>query len=153
MNRRRFFRWAHQRLAPHGVPFLRRWMLALGPLRIYLHHFQGDDPREALHSHPFSGVSLILRGAYVEELIRPTQWTEAHSIREYRAPALNRIHRGDYHHTTMAPGCRSCWTLLLAWQPHRWRRWGFLTPRGEHIDSRAAWARGLRIVPEPGGPA
>lgn len=30
MNRRRFFRWATQRLAPYGVPFLRRWMLALG---------------------------------------------------------------------------------------------------------------------------
>lgn len=135
---------------PDGAPFLRRWVLRLGPIRLYLHNFLGDDPRPAYHSHPFTGLSLVLRGAYVETTpvfgSRPAPYGERFRI--HSAPGINVLGRA-YHRTEMLLGCKSCWTLMLAWQP-KGRAWGFLLKDGRRVDSEAAWAEGLRLAPEPG---
>lgn len=48
---------------PSGTPEEKRvWGVA-----VFLHHFHASDGERALHNHPWPGLSLILRGGYVEE--------------------------------------------------------------------------------------
>lgn len=165
--------------APDGTPFLRRWVLALGPVRLYLHNFTGDDPRPAYHSHPFTAVSLVLRGAYVDVTPYPLQQhgdtpdgsrtvpirggqrivrgqmvttsQVASPAARYRTLRAPALHLlgRGYHRTEMPRGVTNCWTLMLAWQPAG-RAWGFLRRDGRRVGSEEAWAEGLRLAPEPG---
>lgn len=131
----------HQVSANAGQPYLLRYFL-IKPNRscnIYFHRFIGsDDPTS--YDHPWSFISICLRGSYVEldnhggarrrspgsVVFRPATWR--HSVQLER--------NTTEHGATEIP----CSTVIIT-GPHR-RNWGF-------------WCPGERFVPRqqfgPGG--
>jgi hypothetical protein len=110
--------------------YMRRWRL--GPKRwpgLRLHHIvRGDSDRE-LHDHPFSFVSIILRGGYIEHTLdgRSVRYGPG-SVVFRSAEALHRLELG-----------KPAWTFVLR-GPIR-RDWGFLADEGwitwqEHVERR-----------------
>ena len=105
----------YEDIQPRGVPYLRRYFVAgWNPHTrtpgggLYLHHFVGSDPDDAVHSHPWAfGLSVILVGGYVE-----TRCTEAGEVstRTYGPGDLNRLSPRDRHRVTLIGP--EAWTLL-----------------------------------------
>lgn len=88
---------------------------------VYLHRLDGPDSRPTLHDHPWSFVSLILRGGYVERRLNlHDRWVETHTRR-----LLNVMRRGDAHYIRELLRVPT-WTLLLVGR--RRRTWGYLEP-------------------------
>lgn len=89
---------------------------------LYLHRFDGPDPRETLHDHPWNFWSIVLRGGYIERRLDPVTMVvnETHLIRRF-----NRVHAGDAH-AIMRLLRSPTWTLMLVGR--RRRTWGYLEP-------------------------
>lgn len=87
------------------------------PVRIRLHKLLSSDPGDE-HDHPWSFVSLILRGGYLETIEGAPKWHRPGSIVRHRAE--------DRHRLTLPPG--GAWSLVF-YGPKR-RTWGFYTPDG-----------------------
>lgn len=146
-----------------GDVYLRRLYLIDCPLfGVMLHNIRRPDQDRALHDHPFSFVSLILRGGYVEELELPDRirqlsrhdeiisatpdenpWalTDGQAIfhrrRRHRAGSvLVRPAETLHRITTVAP---DCWTLVV--HGRRRRTWGFVEAGGEWTDWRTYTTR------------
>lgn len=119
---RRWTIWHHQFdlvRAEDGETYLRRWWIVKTPYGgIALHRMTAPDARETLHDHPFSFLSIPVRGGYYEKRLNPRtmevggRWVtrfnlvrkhDAHSIRALTRPVV--------------------WTLLFIGK-HR-RTWGF----------------------------
>ena len=102
--------------------------------KLYLHWFAGVDGERHLHSHPFEGRSVVLCGAYREEVIDQYRYellrlTEqdtglAYSITTRRW--WNRIPANRFHRIIDAQ--EGTWTLFLAGKPHG-RGWKFVEER------------------------
>lgn len=128
MNRVSFFSWlwivAQRRLLGRsdvyvgGRLYMRRWRI--GPEAwpgLRLHHIVASDDDRALHDHPFTFLSLILRGGYWEWLADGTRtWHGPGSLLLRSADVLHRIELGGYVE-------RPAWTIVLR-GPYR-RAWGF----------------------------
>lgn len=135
-------RWLRNRLTgkPHFViggehrPYLLRWFVVPRNsfCNIYLHKFLRSDDDRALHDHPWTFLSLLLKGEYVEHRADGTQkHRKAGSVAFRRPNVLHRVELlqevVDFGHFTMhreAPA----WTLIIT-GPKR-REWGFLCPKG-----------------------
>jgi hypothetical protein len=128
-NRWRLF-W-HDQLGRAECPYIRRWIVDLGPLgSIRLHHWLTDDDGRALHDHPWGFLTLVLSGSYVD--IHEPSWIQRHgylhSERLYRGLLRREVMsrgalrwRPAYHtHTVHTTGA---WTILWA-QPKK-RNFGF----------------------------
>ena len=124
-----------------GSEYLYRIFLAeRNGTRYYLHFFAGVDADRHTHSHPFDGLSIILCGAYREEItdvfrhelcrLIGRDVEEATTVRTRRL--WNRIPNDRYHRIIDAK--RHTWTLFIA-GPHR-GRWFF---------ARESWADGGRL--------
>ena len=108
-----------------GSVYLTRWtLLNMGRLgRIALHRFHRPDADPELHDHPWSFLSLVVKGSYVEELggcrfaVRRGFLSLA-----YRQAAIP--------HRVAAMSAGGCWTLLWISGKHRGREWGFYTDKG-----------------------
>lgn len=103
--------------------YLTRWRLVSTPWGgIYLHKLTGPDPRRTLHDHPWSFLSLVLRGGYVERRLDPVTMDvdEHHVIRR-----VNRV-RASEAHAIVKLLRATTWTLLFV-GPRR-RTWGYLEP-------------------------
>lgn len=87
---------------------------------VYLHRFDGPDPRPTLHDHPWPFLSLILRGGYVERRLNTMTMTvnEAHLVR-----FVNRMRTHDAH-AIMRLLRVPTWSLMLVGR--RVRTWGYL---------------------------
>lgn len=100
-----------------GELYLFRWRIFQTPmLALYLHDIeQGDDITDALHSHPFPFVSLILRGGYTELTASP-QGTDLGLIEEriHMRGALNIFPRGTKRVHTITASLPKTKTLVLA---------------------------------------
>lgn len=104
--------------------YLRRWwLIPRNPLfNVYLHHFLRSDDDRALHDHPWSSMSILLRGAYTEHTIdaggiHRRQVLQAGDV---RLRASGRFaHRIELH-------AGACWTLFVTGP--RYREWGFHCP-------------------------
>lgn len=108
--------------------YLTRWRLIQTPwFGIYLHRFDGPDPRPTLHDHPWPFLSIILRGGYDERVrtepdasgywetyLRPIRWFNAKSALGLHS--IRRLHRNP------------TWTLMLVGR--RQRVWGYLDDDG-----------------------
>ncbi len=100
--------------------YLTRWRILQTPwFGVFLHAIRLPDQDRHLHDHPWSFVSLVLRGTYVEQ--RPGSITarRAGSVAFRRAVDLHRI---------LALHKSPVWTLVFV-GPRR-RRWGFQTREG-----------------------
>ncbi len=123
--------------APTDV-YLRRWYLLETPwFGLKLHHILRPDADRALHDHPWSFVSLILRGGYTEEVAdmhstlrwMPGAWVKRRLT--HRAGALNVKRADELHRIDVLHG--ECWTLVVSgrksrtWgfsdEPGHWQRW------------------------------
>lgn len=113
-----------------GAPYLVRVYLGhWRGYRLYLHHFLTSDGERWTHNHPFDGLSLVLSGAYLEEVL---PWLGAR-LRTRRVRFFNWIPRRRLHRISrVAP---HTWTLFLH-GPHR-QQWGFLDPVETEDDSAA----------------
>lgn len=120
---------------------------------IYLHRFDGPDPRPTLHDHPWGFRSLVLIGGYVEALeYADVDLTKARDGDSWRLPVnadptwpagtfryhgmwathvrgdVNRKRATDTHtivHLLRVP----TWTLMLVGR--RRREWGYVDVDGE----------------------
>lgn len=118
-----------------GSLYMRRWRCVnaprwLGGWGVRLHHIVRGDADRELHDHPFTFLSVVLWGGYLEYRERgPARLYRAGSVLWRRAEALHRLE---------LPG-GSTWTLVFR-GPVR-RAWGFQTARGwvgwrDFVDAR-----------------
>ena len=117
--------------------YLFRWtLLRLFGCAAYLHHFVGEDWSRDLHDHPKRFVSVGLCGGYVEE----TPQGEG----EWRAPWVRSFPAAHSHRLRLAPGVKSCWTLVVVLRTQRpWGFWhaGRWVPWRKYVGSAAAAER------------
>lgn len=102
--------------------YLERLRIVATPFfSIYLHRLGTPDSRPTLHDHPWSFVSLIVRGGYIEQRLNPhTRQTEPKHRRW-----VNVMRRDDFHYIESLDRTPT-WTLLLVGV--RRRTWGYLRP-------------------------
>lgn len=124
----------------------RYWLFRTPLLSCRLHVILASDDDRALHDHPWSYATVILRGGYVE--VRPVS-PEAQmqgrfdlTNREWIAPGRVLFRRAESPHRLEVPRGQTCLTLFLT-GPRR-RTWGFQTPRGwvDHHEYERAIAAG-----------
>lgn len=97
----------------NGV-YMTRWRLLSTPwFGIFLHRFDGPDEYPTLHDHPWSLVSLVLKGGYEEY----TSYEDTRLVRH-----LNLKRATDFHWIDRLFRVPT-WTLILH-GPRR-RVWGF----------------------------
>lgn len=108
-----------------NINYLVRYRLVSTPLfAIYLHRLGAPDSRPTLHDHPWSFVSIVLRGGYDEvRLDRRTMTRTARRVRR-----LNLIRRDDAHFIERLHRTPT-WTLLLVGR--RRRTWGYWRESGD----------------------
>lgn len=103
-----------------GADYLERfYLLAVGPLRVFLHVFWMDDP-DPPHDHPWPFGRVILSGAYREHYHDGT-WRDfgpGHVLPYRDARVLHRVE-------LITPR-----VVTLFWHWRRRRDWGFLYPGG-----------------------
>jgi hypothetical protein len=98
------------------IYLFRRRLFQTPWLALYLHDIeQGDEITEALHSHPFPFVSLILRGGY-KELTAAPKGNELGPITEqwHNSFSLNVFPRGTKKVHTIVHARPKTKTLVLA---------------------------------------
>jgi hypothetical protein len=105
-------------------PYLLRWWVIPRNrfFNVYLHCFMRSDDDRALHDHPWSNVSVLLKGCYIEHTVR----AGGINVRtELRAPAIRpRLFGSFAHRVELFDGF--CWTLFITGP--RYREWGFHCP-------------------------
>jgi hypothetical protein len=100
------------------IDYMHRWRLRTPWFQIRIHHILRSDNDRALHDHPFTFLSFILKGEYHEVTPSGTQLWKRFSIIFRRAE--------DQHRLILDSG--PVWTLVIG-GPYR-REWGFYTPSG-----------------------
>ena len=103
--------------------YLTRYRLIRTPwFGIYLHRFDGPDPRATLHDHPWTFRAFVLRGGYIERRLDPVNLTvdENHVIKWY-----NKIRASDAHSIRKLLRVPT-WTLMVTGKDVR--QWGYLEP-------------------------
>lgn len=105
-----------------GQPYLRRWMFRCKLFSVRLHHFVGEDP-DHFHDHPWSFVSLLIKGGYVESIrhrVGFTRW-ETRTVFRLQPMVWAYRHRLTRHRVETLP--EGAWTLVLTGP--ELREWGF----------------------------
>lgn len=87
---------------------------------LYLHEFFRSDKSRCPHDHPWSFITVVLRGGYWEHTSTGRHWRRPGSIL-YRPATF--AHSIEVDPTTVKP-----WSLVLVWEKSR--DWGFYTPDG-----------------------
>jgi hypothetical protein len=91
---------------------------------VYVHQLCRSDHERALHDHPWSFISIVLRRGYIEV---HDQTTTGQPIHVYHRPGRILLRPAEWRHRVCIDG-RPAWTLILV-GPHV-REWGFFTPTG-----------------------
>jgi hypothetical protein len=108
----------------HDNPYMIRWFLLPRNsfLNAYIHLFLRSDDDRALHDHPWSNVSILLEGGYIEHRI------EAGGIhtkaKRVAGEFCIRLSGKIAHRIELDQG--PCWTLFITGP--RYRKWGFHCP-------------------------
>lgn len=150
-----------------GEPYLDRYYVAGGtaalrnfpadtrkrlgwlPFTVYLHHIRRPDWTTDLHSHPWSAVSVILAGGYLEERLHGNPHSDNFRIvSRWRSPwSIARILRDDFHRISAIDG-ESTWTLMVVGKKSP--SWLFFNPNlprlyewSNYLDDPTAWNGGL----------
>ena len=112
-----------------GITYLERYYLfSFWRWRVFLHKFLSSDPEEEVHDHPWTSVSIILSGSYLEyrwlggELVAKTRkWINFVKGETFHRVVLPKIPTDMADHKE-----RECWTLFI--HGRRFKGWGFLKP-------------------------
>jgi hypothetical protein len=107
-------------------PYLIRWWVIPRNrfFNVYLHRFMRSDDDRALHDHPWTNLSILLRGTYTEHTIDAggiNVRTERHA-----GQWKLRLFGSFAHRIELTHG--ECWTLFITGP--RYRHWGFHCPSG-----------------------
>ena len=117
-------------IRPDGAPYMRRWhLIPRNPwFNVYLHNIMGSDYAKDPHDHPWAWfASIVLRGAYVEEIYRKRD----RGVRLDRIPVrkAGRAYVAGRGHLHRVRVLRSpVWTLFIT--GHAIKEWGFHTSKG-----------------------
>lgn len=128
-------------IGPPECPILHRWTLVkLRGRKLMLHHFLPNADDRAVHDHPASFVTVVLRGYYDDMrpcgypgcdgdgIMLPDDWPcprcrgTGVELNERMRPGMVRFRPATHRHRTKV-GPRGCWTVVFM-GPKR-RRWGF----------------------------
>lgn len=94
-------------------PLLIRWTLFRIPsFGIMLHKFCRSDYDRALHDHPWTFISFILRGGY---------WEQTETGRKWYAPGSILYRPAEWKHRVIIT--QPSWSLVVVFR--RRRKWGF----------------------------
>jgi len=107
-------------------PYLARWFVIPRNrwFNIYLHHFHRSDDDRALHDHPWSNMSILLRGSYIEHLPGGDKILRRPTWKFWRWPKRG----AEWAHRVELIDGRKVWTLFITGR--KVRTWGFHCPRG-----------------------
>jgi hypothetical protein len=125
---------------PHTT-YLTRWTLVETPwFAVHLHRIRRPDADRDLHDHPWSFVSVVLRGWYRETRLSAEGRRQCdYGYWQARAYTMRRrwsvaYRRAETMHAIHEISPTPLWTLVLC-GPRR-RRWGFrLTRTGHWLDA------------------
>jgi hypothetical protein len=95
--------------------YLERYSLfKIGKLKVRWHKILSPDGTPYFHNHPFSYLSIVCRGSYVEQRLVDDKVIEV----TYKAPSIIFRKSSVYHRIKDASNCR---TLFFAWDSKsRW---------------------------------
>lgn len=114
------------------APYMNRWRLfnwdGNWP-NVYIHRFLRDDDERATHDHPFTFISIVIRGGYYELTHGPDwtllrKWRGRFSIAYRPARWLHRVELARNEDGT----AQEAWTIVL--RGRRFRTWGFMCKHG-----------------------
>lgn len=113
-----------------GRVYLDRWGFewkALGG--IFLHHMTAPDPGYDLHNHPWSFLSLVLKGGYSED------YSENHSVRlqRWKPWSIHFFPRRGRHRVVSLRDGKSSWSIII--HGPNTREWGFFVD-GQWLPAR-----------------
>lgn len=135
--------WTDEQGISHGSEvYMRRWYLLVFPnlFSIRVHHIKLADLDRWPHDHPWSFLSIILRGGYEEWWCTPDTFRVNSCDPDSEDPIWTRfktkwVRRFNFHRNTdlhqirkFDRGDRGAWTLIFT-GPER-REWGFMTNNG-----------------------
>jgi hypothetical protein len=137
-------------IGPRETPYMLRWWIVRKPpyCNVYLHKFMRSDDERALHDHPWTNASILLKGSYIEHLKTGPVVRCPGAIYFRRAHKAHRVQLFPYvdvgthivSNTEMP-----VWTLFLTGP--KVREWGFLCPRGwTHWKEYTAVVDGANVV-------
>jgi hypothetical protein len=114
-----------------------RWILQKLGIAVRLHCIHTPDLDRAMHDHPWTFISVVLRGWYIEARpLRPESFLPTSSDPEEemeqshpRAAGGYALRRFYHRHkiTAVSPG--GVWTLFVTFRKRQ--PWGFYTPGGK----------------------
>lgn len=126
MRVRSFSMFERRAIGELPSPLMWRYILLRTPwFGIYLHHFLRSDYDRALHDHPWSFVSIILRGGYWEA---HDQTIDGSMRIEWRAPGRVLLRPAEWRHRVILDDGATSWSLVIVGS--RERKWGFFLPTG-----------------------
>lgn len=135
-----------------GRPYMGRyWLLRVGKSRsddsgdtypwfgIRIHHIASSDDR-VFHDHPWTFLTLILRGGYTEVTPLRLSYPAITLRTKFRAGSLRLVRASQWHFLELDPGT-SAWTLFITFP--KAQDWGFLVngikvPWRQYLARRAA---------------
>lgn len=115
----------------YETPYVLRWhMFKKDWLSGYLHKFKRSDDARALHDHPASSMSLIIKGGYIEWLeVKDKEGKVLYHTYKVRKPfrpifrKATTMHRIQLYCDPVNGREQEVWTLFFFFR--RWRNWGF----------------------------
>ena len=128
----------------NGMPYLERYyMFGLFGYQVWLHRFLTADSERHLHSHPWTALSIVLAGRYVE------------SYRDKHGRLKSRCRTAFGKHLKISPGHihrimyaePGTWTLMIVGRK-REPAWFFLDAHGNRVEmktSPAEWWRNAGV--------
>lgn len=114
-----------------GTDYLVRLRMVQTPwCGVYLHDIHKDDGDRSPHNHPWSFLSIVLRGRYTERVYSNPLDNPGHYVEKtHRSCSVHRMGRVAAHRITYAtPGLK---TLILVGR--RRASWGFFVD-GRYVD-------------------
>ena len=112
--------------------YLERFYVLSTPwVGIYLHRFWMDDD-DGLHDHPWNSLSILLAGAYNEEMPERQAVPYGPTVTKLRRPLHPPVYiRSKFasHIITVPNGYEGTWSLFIRFGTKR-RQWGFYRHRG-----------------------
>lgn len=119
----------HLYIGGEQTPYMLRWFIIPTNhyFNVYLHKFVRDDNDREMHDHPWSFFSVVLHGAYIEQIgnDRADRITRrAPSIAFRRATHKHRVELLFDKNLKPIP----CWTIVVTGP--KIRVWGFWCPKG-----------------------
>lgn len=124
-------RWAFwaKMLIPcqNGIPYLFRLRIIQTPLfGVYLHDIYEPDGDRDSHNHPWSFVSIVLRGSYVERVYSDPEHSDEYVEKTHTRFSAHRMGKTEAHRIIYAaPGLK---TLILVGRRDS-KGWGFFVDR------------------------